>query len=171
MKKRDIWISVAIYAVGAIFLYYIFGGSGFIKVENPEATVQFRSGFFGFKEISGDKPIKVRAQTHRPATATLTRKDGEKRWVISSYGPWGQLHKVRVPRDKTATIKLGPPFMVQPDISQRGNTLNIGLSLIGQSGESWRPVVRTNKGSLPAPTYKIIDEKDKELYSGKFEFG
>ncbi|MHC4758512.1 MAG: hypothetical protein ACYTE8_07625, partial [Planctomycetota bacterium] len=156
MKKRDIWISVVIYAVGAIFLYYIFGGSGFIKVENPEATVQFRSGFFGYKGISGDKPIKVRAQTYRPAMATLTRKDGSKQWILDSYGPWGQLRNVRVPRDKTVTIKLGPPFIVQPDISQRGDTLHIGLSLIGQSGESWSPVARNNKGSLSAPTYKII---------------
>jgi hypothetical protein len=171
MKKKSIWISLAIGIAVILFLYNLFRGTGFIKIDTPGASIQLRSGLFGFREITGTESVKVKAGTHRPYQATLTSKDGDKWFSLRANGPWGQLQKIRVQKDQTTAVKLGSPFTVNTKIDHRGAYVYIGLSLIGQSGEHWTPVVFTNKSYLPAPGFRIVDQAGKQLYSGKFEFG
>jgi hypothetical protein len=171
MNKKSVWISLAVSIAVVLFLYNLFRGTGYIRIKTPGASIQLRSGLFGLKEIMGTESVKVKAGMHRPYQATFISRDGDKWFSLRANSPWGQLQKIRVQKDQTTTIKLGPPFTVNTKVDHRGDYVYIGLSLIGQSGEYWRPIVFTNKSYLPAPGFRIVDQAGKQLYSGKFEFG
>ena len=51
------------------------------------------------------------------------------------------------------------------------NKVDISFSLVGRAGENYAGVVEKDGKRPAAPTLKILDEKGKELGSGKFEFG
>ncbi len=92
-------------------------------------------------------------------------------WQISSRGPWGDLSRVKVKNEETTVVKLGPPLLIKPKISQRSSLVSIDFSMTGQAGEHYSASVTKNGRRLAAPGLKIVDEAGKVLASGKFEYG
>ncbi len=176
MKKRYIWISVAIIAAAVLILVLFSGssGKGQIKIDAGDAVaeLQLAGGLFGKATInSGAEPTKLSARAHRPQHLSLSMKQGGDTWQIDSSGPWGKLSKISVKNNDTTVLKLGPPFLIKPGVRKSGSNVSIDYAIIGQASEQYQSVIRKNNRSVPAPKAKIIDEAGTVLASGKFEYG
>jgi len=176
MKKRDIWISVAIIAAAVLILMLFSSSSskGQIKIDagGAIAELQLAGGLFSKATISsGAEPAKVSAQAHRPEQLSLSMKQGGDTWQIDSRGPWGKLSKISVNNNDTTALKLGPPFLIKPGVRKSGSNVSVDFAIIGQASEQYQNVVRKNNRAVPAPKAKIIDETGNVIASGKFEYG
>jgi hypothetical protein len=177
MKKKDIWIAVAVIAVTVLGVYIFAERQGHLKIDTPGVELKVRSGWFRTATVSSDsEPVKVAARVYRPERAVITsKKKGESKWwsLQARRGPWGQLERIKVEQDQTTVLKLGPPFTVHTDVRRRGRNASIGLALIGQAGESWNTQVLAGGGQRrpAAPKLQIVDESGNVLVSGKFEYG
>jgi len=172
MKRRDIWISVAIIAVAALAFYFFSQQEGYIRIDGSGAELQLASGLFSTTTIaSGLKPVAVRARAYRPERLSITMKDNGNTWRIDSRGPWGKLSKIKVEKDETTVLKLGSPLLIKPEIHQSSSLVSVDFSIIGQAGERYSASIAKNGRRLAAPGLKIVDEAGKVLASGKFEYG
>lgn len=170
MKKKDLWISLAIIAASVFVIYFYTQRKGYIEIDTGDAnaTLELRNNLFGNTTISSDAgPTEVRAIPHRPKLLTIRGKQYSPNYRLDSYGPWGKLSKINVENNKTTTLRLGPPFIIKPAVHRTGREVRtIDFSIIGQAGERYR----INR-SAPTPKIKIIDEKGNTLASGNFGFG
>jgi len=174
MKKRDIWISVAIIAAAVLLLYSYSQGQGRIKIDAGGAavTLQLRSGWLGKATISsGAEPATVRGRVHKPRRLSLSMKQDSNTWQIDSRGPWGKLSKIKVSNNDTTVLKLGPPFLIKPKVRKSGSSISIDFAIIGQASEQYQNFARKNNRSVHEAKAKIIDEAGNVLASGKFEYG
>jgi hypothetical protein len=174
MKKRDIWISVAIIAAAVLLLYLYSQGKGRIKIDagGAAATLQLRSSWLSKATISsGAEPTKVSARVHRPAQLSLSMKQGSNTWRLDSRGPWGDLSTIKVTNNNTTVLKLGPPFLIKPKVRKSGSNVSIDFAVIGQASEQYRNSIMQNNRRVPAPKLKIVDEAGTVLASGKFAYG
>ncbi|MHC4573146.1 MAG: hypothetical protein ACYS76_03285 [Planctomycetota bacterium] len=172
MKKRNVWITVAIIAVVGPVFYVYAGREGRIKIDTPGVRMKLRAGWFRTLRLSSTaQPVTVRARAYRPQLLSMTMEQDGDKWQIKSRGPWGKLKKIRVKNNGTTTIKPGPPILVKPRVYPRGSNVFVGLSLVGRAGEYYRAAVAKNGKVLAAPRLQIVDEKGNILASGKFEYG
>ena len=177
MKKRDIWISVAIIAAAVLLLYSYSQGKGQkgqIKIDagGAAAKLQLAGGLFNKATISsGAEPTKVSARAHRPEQLSLSMKQDSNTWQIDSSGPWGKLSTISVNDNDTTVLKLGPPFLIKPSVSKSSSLVSIGLSIIGRAGVHYKAEITKNGKRLPTPKLKIVDETGNVLATGKFEYG
>jgi hypothetical protein len=175
MKKRAIWISVAIIAAAILLLYSYSQGTGYIKIEASgfETDLNLR-GRWGRKTISvsGSEPVEISAGIYKPERIVLRKtKDADKWWsILSRRGLWGELAAINIVKGKTTVLKLGPPLEMRTDIQRSGQNATIGLSLIGRASEHWSPQVLTYDGPQTAKL-KIIDEAGKVLAADNFKYG
>lgn len=172
MKKRNIWISIAIIAAAVLVFCFYMRQEGYIKIDTPGIELQLRSGWFNRAMItSGTEPVKISARTYTPKRLRISGEQDGNRWQIDSFGPWEKLARIKVKNDETTVLKLGPPFLIRPRVDQSGSRVLIGLSITGQAGEHYNAGVMKNGRRQPAPKLKIVDEAGKILASGKFEYG
>ena len=174
MKKRDIWISIAIIAVAVLLLFPRLRKKGLIKIDTggAVATLRLSNSWLGNATInSAAQPCKVSARLHRPQWLKLSMKQGSDTWQLESRGPWGDLSTIRVKNNETTVLKLGPPFQIKTKTLYTGSKVSIDFNIIGKAGEHYQNVVMQNNKIAPAPKVKIIDEDGNVLASGKFEYG
>lgn len=172
MKRRDIWISIAIIIAAFLAFHFYTRQEGQIKIDTKGVEMQLRSGLFSKIRItSGAEPVTVNARVYKPRSISIATKQNGDTWRLNSFGPWGKLAKIRVKNNETTVLKLGPPFTIKPRVAQRGTLVSVGLSIIGQAGEDYGIRVVKNGRRLPAPKVKIVDEAGKTLASGKFAYG
>lgn len=175
MKKRNIWISLAI-IVGVIAVFRFYSrGRGYIKVDTPgfKTTLNLRRGWWhSAVAMSDGRPLKVRAGAYTLMHGELRLEQQGKWWTILCRNrSGGAMSRIRVAGGETTVLKLGPPLEVRPEVLRTGSIVSIGLSLIGQAGEHWIPQVFTAGKRQPTPRLKIVDEEGNILASGKFEYG
>ena len=123
MKKRDIWISIAIIGVAVLLLFLSSQSKGQIKIESGGAvtTLRLRSSWFGNATInSADQPCEISARLHRPKRLNISMKQGDDTWQLESRGPWGELSKILVKNNDTTVLTLGPPFQIKPKVRFTG---------------------------------------------------
>ncbi|MBN2181710.1 MAG: hypothetical protein JW715_07330 [Sedimentisphaerales bacterium] len=175
MKKKDIWISLAVIAASIAVIYYCLQRRGYIEVDTGAAgaALCLRNGFFGETIISSNAgPTEVRAIMHRPQQLDLWMKQEDQTWQISSNGPWADLSKIKVKNNGITTLKVGPPFIIKPLIENRGYRLDIDFAVVGRSGEYYRKyAVKDGSRAFPNAQLKIIDEVGNVIESGKFQYG
>jgi len=172
MKKKTIWVSVTVTVIAALIFYYYSRGQGYIKIAAAGVEMQLSSGWFSKTKITSEEPVKVNVGVYRPWRLSIAAKQDGNSWRIKSSGPWSKLKRIRVKKEQTTVLKLGPPFLVKTDVRRRnGRMVLIAFSIIGQAGERYSPRVTKNARRLPAPKCKIVDEAGKILASGKFEYG
>jgi hypothetical protein len=174
MKKRDIWISVAIIAAALLLLFLFSQAKGQLLIDSGGADITLRLGNYWFSTTtvsSGARPGKVSARLHSPQWLKLSMKQGGDTWRLESRGPWGDLSKIRVNNNETTVIKLGPPFQIKTKTRFTGTKVSIDFAIIGQAGERYRNYIMLNNKRAPAPKLKIIDEARSVLASGKFAYG
>ena len=172
MKKKDIWISIAV-IVGAVLIFTLLTrGHGYIKLNAPNAELVLRSGWFSRISIkSATESVKVKAGTHNLRLISLKTKKDKDTWQIISKGPWGDLNQIKVTKNDTTNLTFGPPLLVKTNVYKKKNVVSVGLTIVGKSGEHYQSRVKKNGRQMPAPRLKIIDQKGKVLTSGKFEYG
>ena len=174
MKKKDIWISLAIIAASAAVIYHSTQGKGYIEIDTggADATLELRNSMFGNATInSNERPTEVRAIIHRPRRLNLSMKQDGQTWQINSSGPWANLSKIKVKNNDTTTLRCGPPFLIKPSIYNTGNRLSIDFAIIGQGGEQYQKYALKNNRLASEAKIKIIDEVGNVLESGKFQYG
>ena len=174
MKKRDIWISVAIIATAVLAFYFYSRGKGRIKIDAGGAEVKLQLGGGLFNKVaisSGAEPTKVSARTYYPQSVSISMQQGSDTWQIDNRGPWGKSSTIEVKNNETTVLRLGPPFIVKPGINKSGSTVSIDFAIIGQGGEKYQNYAKKNNSRVPAPKLKIVDEAGNVLASGKFAYG
>ncbi|MHC4489242.1 MAG: hypothetical protein ACYSW7_08730 [Planctomycetota bacterium] len=172
MKRKDIWISVAIIAVACLAFCFHSQQKGYIRIDGPSAELQLGSGLFSTTKLtSGPKPVALRARAYRPKRLSIEMKENNNTWRIDSRGPWGELSRVKVKNDETTVLKPGPPLLIKPKISQRSSLVSVDFSIIGQAGEHYGNSIMKNNRRVSAPKLKIVDETGEVLASGIFSYG
>jgi len=174
MKRRDIWISLAIIAVSAGALYFYTQGTGYIQVDagGAEVTLELRSSLFGNATIRSDRaPAAVRAQIHKPRRLSLSMKQDRHTWRIDSQGQWSGLAKIRVKNNRTTVLRLGPPFLIRPRIWKNGPVVSIEFDIVGQAGEQYQKFARKSNRAVARAKVNIVGASGKVLESGQFRYG
>jgi hypothetical protein len=174
MKKKIIWIPLAIAAAGlAIYLYVQLQPKGFIKIDTAGAELQLRGGRFGTtKTASSSGPVMLSAGTYRPQYLTITTGQNGDRWRIESRGSWGKLEQIEIKENQTTVLEFGPPFTIKPEVSKNNpRQVSIGFSIVGKAGEQYRNLITKNNSPVSPPKLKIVDEAGTVLAAGNFEYG
>jgi len=75
MKKKDIWISLAIITASVFVIYFYTQRKGYIEIDTggANATLELRNNLFGNATIrTGAGPTEIRAIPHRPKLLRIT---------------------------------------------------------------------------------------------------
>jgi hypothetical protein len=173
MKKKDIWISLAIIAVSIISALYYTQRKGYVGIDagRADAVLQLKSiGFINTTINSDAKPSAIAARVYRPKFLGLSMKQDGHTWRIESRGPWGDISRIKVRNDEATALKLGPPFLIKPQIRKNRSKLYIGFNIVGQAGEQYRNFITKNNLVVTGAKIKILDEAVYVLESGKFGY-
>jgi len=174
MKKKDIWISLAIIACSGLALLYYTQRKGYVGIDagGADAVLQLNSSLFANTTInSGAEPAAISARIHRPQFLSLSMNQDGHTWKIESRGPWGDLSKIKVRNDEATALRLGPPFLIKPKIRKNESLLYIDYAIIGQAGEQYENFITKNNRAVTGAKIKIVDETGNVLESGKFKYG
>jgi hypothetical protein len=178
MKKKDIWISIAIITAAVLsFCLYSLADSlvkGSIKIDadNAMAVLQIRSVLFSQKKTTiGPEPTTVSARVHKPERLSISMEQEGHTWKMDSEGPWGNLSRIKVKNDKTTVIRLGPPFRIRPRVRKSSSNLSIDFAIIGQAGEQYENFVRKDGRAVTGAKVNIVDETGNALEAGRFRYG
>jgi len=85
-------------------------------------------------------------------------------FIYNPYGDTTRLGPIQVGPGEPAILKAGGPLEQRITVQRKGQLLTMEYHLIGAAGESYR-----NDRRYP-PTFAIF-KGDKEITSGKFQFG
>jgi len=178
MKKKDIWISIAIITAAVLsFCLYsltdsLVKGSIKIDADNAMAVLQIRSVLFSHKKNTiGPEPTTVSARVHKPERLSISMGQKGHIWKIDSKGPWGNLSRIKIKNDKTTVIRLGPPFRISPRVRKSGSNLSIDFAIIGQAGEQYENFIRKDDRAVTGAKVNIVDETGNVLEAGRFQYG
>jgi hypothetical protein len=174
MKKKDIWISLAIITAAglAVLLYSQRKGYMGIDAGGADVTLRLRNSWLSHLTItSGAEPAKIGARIYRPQHLRLSMGQDGHTWRIESRGPWADLSKLKVGNKEAVKIRLGPPFLIKSKVNKQGSVISIGYAIIGQAGEQYQNFITKDSRVVTGAKIKIIDEAGKILESGKFKYG
>ncbi len=175
MKRKTVLIGLIIVVAVVVLLRVLQSrGNGYIKINTPgiKTSMSLRRSWWSEQQVSSVvESVELSARKYWPRRISLAVQKGGNEWIVSGFGPWGELAKIDVKKGQTTVLKPGPPFLVKTNVRRKGQNLTIGLLVIGQAGEHYSARVRTRRGTLPAPGLKIVDEGEKVLVSDKFQFG
>lgn len=173
MNRKDYLISIAIVvACLAVFYLYSFTNTlvhGYIKIDSGDSTakLKLRGNFFSSDiVVSGSEPEEINYRILRPKYLSISINQNGNSNNLTSYGPWGDLSKIKIKNNETTTLKIGSPLIIKPDVIKQPNLVSIGFSIVGQAGEQYQ-IPRTKAN----PRVKIMDENGNILASGNFAFG
>jgi hypothetical protein len=169
MKRRDILISAGIIVVALSCTVVLSAGKGNVVFTTPGAQLQLKFSLIRTLTLtSSPQPIAVSARTYTPRALVITAKQDDQTWQMTSRNPWSQ---IEVKAGATTEIKCGPPFKIVPQVLVGGGQASLGFAILGQGGERYSNVIAKDGKVVPAPGFKILDEKGKVLTSGQFEYG
>ncbi|MHC4244389.1 MAG: hypothetical protein ACYS3N_04060 [Planctomycetota bacterium] len=174
MKKRDIWISVAIIAGAVLLLLVSLQKKGRLQIDagGADTTMRLSNSWLRNATInSGAQASTVSARLHRPQWLKLSMQQGSDTWGLETRGPWGDLSTIRVKSNETTVLQLGPPFQIKTKTLYTGTKVSIDFNIIGKAGEHYQNVITQNNKRASAPGVKILDEDGSELATGKFSYG
>jgi len=172
MKKKYLFISIIIAA--CLAFYFWPRQKGYIEIDTSgiPATLRLHHGPFSRTTVSSDKqPSAIRVDLYYPQLLQLRGGQDGDTWQIDSSGPWGRLENIRVNKNETTVLKLGPPLLVKTNVTNRNSLVLIAFSITGQAGERYGNVITKNGLRASTPELKIIDEAGKVLAAGRFQYG
>lgn len=175
MKKKDIWISLAIIACSGLSVLYYTQRKGYVGIDagGTDAVLHLKSiGFINTTINSGTNPSAIPARIYKPQFLSLSMKQDGQKWRIESRGPWGDISKIKVRNDEATALKLGPPFLIKPQIRKNRSQLYISFTILGRAGEQYEHyATKDGRAYYPKARLKINDEAGNVLESGQFEYG
>jgi len=171
----------ALLAAGLLACSGCAGEPGHIKIGTPDMAIEIRHGWGKTTKITQESgAVAFPAGTYGPEWIALVTKvsegDAASRtpagtWTLMCHGDFGRLGSICVRKDQTTVLKAGPPLVVRAHPHRRGGTVFVDLSITGQAGEVYSPVVYCNRSRRPPPTLRILDPTGKVLHTGKFRYG
>ena len=171
MKRRDILISIAIVVATLLAGYFALRQTGYVIIEPAGATLQLQGVLFGGAvEASGD-PVELTVRAYRPGRLTISGELEGDRWTLTSTGPWGDLERIKVAPGNTTSLKVGPPFRVEPLVGVSGNGGRVQLRILGCAGEQYSNVITRAGRRGTAPKVTIVDREGNVLSTGHFAYG
>ena len=174
MKKKDKLISLAIIAASGLVLLYYWQRKGFVGINagGADAELHLRSNWFTSARIATDtKPAAIGSRIYRPQFLSLTMRQNGHTWRIESRGPWGNLSKIKVRNNEATALRLGPPFLIRPQVKKKGSIHSINYVIFGQAGEQYHNFITKNNRAVTGAKVKIVDEEGKVLKSDSFKYG
>ena len=174
MKKRDIWISLAIITAAGLTLLFYSQRKGYVGIDagGANAVLQLRNNWLGHKTItSGTKPAAISARIYKPLSLNLSKNHDGYLWKIESLGPWGNLSRIKVRNNEATAIRLGPPFLIKPEIHKNRSFVSISYAIIGQAGEQYQNLITKNNQAVIGAKLRILDETGNVIESGTFKYG
>lgn len=174
MKKKDKLISLAIIAASGLALLYYSQRKGYVGINagGANALLHLRSGRLTSARIaSSDEPAAITARIYGPELLRLSMGQGGHTWRIESRGPWGNLSKIKIRNNEATALRLGPPFLIKPQVKKSGSIHSIGYAIIGKAGEQYHNFITKNNRVVTGAKVKIVDEAGKVLKSGSFKYG
>ena len=171
MKKKPVFIALILLAVILTVGFFLYSKqAGYINVEPPGFSLKLRGGLLGSKTIwSSGEPEKIHVGTYRPSYANYFKQHAGNKWQL--YCSLDNLPKIKITKGQTVSLKFGPPLIVKADVKRNRDRVTIIPAITGSAGEVYDNRVMMNGIPLPAPRFKIIDEAENVLASGKFEYG
>ena len=127
MRFRLIALVIGVVLLAVLF-FVGFGGTGYIQIEAPGYEVDLTlRGTWMTETISvttGSEPIRIRAGRYEPERLTLRLvKDADHWWALRGLRkPWDELGTVKVVRNDTTVLWIGPPLIIRTDV-QNNNRL------------------------------------------------
>ena len=174
MKKKDIWISLAIIAASGLSLLLYMQRKGFVGINSggAHAELHLRNSWLTSAIITSVKePAAISARIYRPHFLSLSMKQDGQTWGLTCFGPWGDLSKIKVRNNEATALRLGSPFLIKPMVRKNGSLLHVDFAIIGQAGEQYRNFITKDNKPVVGAKIKIIDEAGNNLESGKFKYG
>lgn len=172
IKVGDAYYTVTVAADGSkIAMAKTDPGFGTLDLGASDVEIMAFSDF-GFQRIQGGGKVRLPAGRYMPITVSLSRTDTDGvKWTLRRVGGEDKLSQFQIEPGKTLALKLGPPLVAKTDVRQNGRNVTIGFSLVGKAGEQYAPGAMKGNKRLPAPTFEIIDETEKVIHTGKFDYG
>lgn len=174
MNKKDILISLAIIAASGLSLLYYSQRKGFVGIDagGAEALLHLNSTWPASAIIvSGNEPAAIGARIYRPQILRLSMRQDGRTWWIESRGPWADLSEIKVRNNEATAIRLGPPFLIKPEVKKNGSIISINYAIIGQAGEQYQNFITKNNRAVTGAKIKIVDETGNVIKSGSFKYG
>jgi len=172
IKVADTYYTVTVAADGSkIELAKTDPGFGTLDLGASDVEIMGFSDF-GFQHIQGGGKVRLPAGKYMPVMVSLNRTDADgAKWTLTRSGGTDKLSQLRIEAGETCAIELGPPLVAKTDVRQNGRNVAIGFSLVGKAGEQYAAGATKGGKRLPAPTLEIIDEAEKVIHTGTFEYG
>lgn len=174
MKKRDMWISIAVVAAAVLPMFLYSRGQGRIDVDagGAAAELNLRHSFFKTRVIrAAAEPAVAKAGVYRLKRLSLSMGQDGRTWRVQSNGPWANLPRIRVKNSETTILKLGPPLVIKPTIRRDSVSVHIEFEIFGQAGERYEKFALRDNSIVRKAGVKIVDEKGNILQAGKFRYG
>ncbi len=174
MKKKDVFISLAIIGAAALTLWVCLRTNGHVRIDagGADAELQVQNGWFAKATItSGVGTPDVGARVYNARRLSISTKQNGQTWRIECLGPWGNLLRIKVKNNETTDLRLGLPFLVRPGVSRSGSVVSIDYAVIGQSGEHYRGFATRDGRAVPGAKISIVDEAGNVLETGQFSYG
>jgi len=174
MKKRDILISLAVIGASIVAVWTCLQMKGQVRIDagGADAQLQLKDGWLRLTTLtSRPDAAELHARLYNARRLNVSAQQDGQTWRIESLGPWGELSRIRIRRNETTTLRLGPPFFVKAQVSQTGSVLSIGYSIVGQAGEHYRSFASQDGRAMPGAKINIVDEAGNVLETGQFSYG
>jgi len=124
------------------------------------------------------KDVQAPAGTYQLYAHNTQAKDSSGSWRYDATGTTSG-KKFQLAEDTVLPLPFGSPLRVSVSSRSRdgqyvqpkaGGTVVLSLTFSGQGGETYTNIQR-NGGRPPAPTFKVVDESEKIVAKGTFQYG
>jgi len=151
---------------------------GTVKVTDPNMAVELTFAGTKQKVTVNGKGVPVPEGSYTVESySVMVRTRGGTLWTLECSGNLGDLASLTVEKGKTAEIDMGPPLKFTPivyrsSVDKTGKLIvPVGFAVQGKRGESYSPGFKMGARTVPAPLFQIVDDNNKVLAEGKFEYG
>jgi hypothetical protein len=172
MKDKFALLSVGLIGVALLYTFLLTRATGSLTVATPGVELQLKGGFgSGMVLRCGEEAHVVPARTYRPTTLLVKLDQNGDTWQLQSHGPWGHLGHIKVEKNRTTALELGPPLRIDPHVGIYPGQVRVTLRLVGRAGEMYQNTILKNNQRVAAPNVRIVDEAGMLLASGAFQYG
>jgi hypothetical protein len=163
----------------------VYGDQGFLKVMGgpsgkaplPEGKWKLLQYTIDRTELPDDSKGKQEQssllQTLMNAVVSRPPPSPRLRYTVVSARAKAAYPAVEVRGGETVSLPFGPPYKPTVEVApyrRAGDMVELGLSIVGAGGEVCSALM-VNGRQPPAPQFTITGPDDKEVASGKFEYG
>lgn len=172
IKIENDFYSIAVADDGSsVTMEKIKPGTGVFNVGSEDVEIMLFSEY-GQMQLSGSTKYDLPEGQYQLMSAALKTKDKDgAEWTLTNLKGAVKSQSFEITSEKPYELKLGPPLVVKPDITQSGTGYVINAVVTGKGEETYLPGAAKNGRNEPAPSVTITDEKDNVLVKAVLQYG